>query len=112
RTPVGPPRTRPVVRVDTGARRRHTIAFADAATPRRKARPAGVIGVEIWVKLGDPPPRDAGELAFVSVVTRTPHVVDYPGEHGGVTAHYMLRWVGTTGETGPWSETASATIVA
>ena len=30
--------------------------------------------------------------------------------HGGVTAHYMLRWVSTTGEKGPWSETASATI--
>ena len=28
----------------------------------------------------------------------------------GNTAHYMLRWVATTGEKGPWSETASATI--
>ena len=25
-------------------------------------------------------------------------------------AHYMLRWESTRGETGPWSETASATI--
>ena len=29
---------------------------------------------------------------------------------GGQTAHYMLRWVSTSGEKGPWSETASATI--
>ena len=29
---------------------------------------------------------------------------------GGKTAHYTLRWVATTGEKGPWSETASATI--
>ncbi len=36
----------------------------------------------------------------------------YPGsgEDGGKTAHYMLRWVATTGEKGPWRETASATI--
>ncbi len=32
------------------------------------------------------------------------------GEDGGQTAHYMLRWVSTGGEKGPWSETASATI--
>jgi len=25
-------------------------------------------------------------------------------------AHYMLRWVNTRGQKGPWSETASATI--
>jgi len=25
-------------------------------------------------------------------------------------AHYTLRWVATTGEKGPWTETASATI--
>ena len=25
------------------------------------------------------------------------------------TAHYMLRWINTKGDKGPWSETASAT---
>ena len=37
-------------------------------------------------------------------------MVDYPGEDDGKATHYMLRWVGTTGEKGPWSETAIATI--
>ncbi len=37
-------------------------------------------------------------------------VAHYSGADGGQTAHYMLRWVNTTGEKGPWSETASATI--
>ena len=50
------------------------------------------------------------EPSFLPVDTRTPHVVDYPGEGGGKTAHYMLRRAATTGEKGPWSETASATI--
>ncbi|HUU97783.1 MAG TPA: hypothetical protein VM487_18765 [Phycisphaerae bacterium] len=83
---------------------------------------------------GDPPPVDPGELTFLSLDTRTPYVADFPGEDGGKTAHYMLRWVATTGEKGPpaldgpprtksavaqrqglaagqgWSETASATI--
>lgn len=31
-------------------------------------------------------------------------------QHSGKTARFMLRWVSTSGEKGPWSETASATI--
>ena len=109
-TPQVPPKTRPVVSVDTSQRLQHTIAFADEATPTRKAKPAGVMGAELWVKVGDPPPVDPSELTFLSLDTRTPYVADFPGEDGGKTAHYMLRWVATTGEKGPWSETASATI--
>ena len=109
-TPAGPPVTRPVVRVDSGQRLRHTIHFADEATPTRRAKPPGVMGAEIWVKLGDPPPDGPSELKFLSIDTRTPHTAEFPGTDGGRTAHYMLRWVATTGEKGPWSETASATI--
>lgn len=29
-------------------------------------------------------------------------------EDGGKTAHYMLRWVATAGEKGPWSSAGSA----
>ena len=32
------------------------------------------------------------------------------GADANKVAHYMLRWESTRGETGPWSETASATI--
>ena len=109
-TPTGPPTTRPVVRVDTGQRLRHTVQFADEATPTRRAKPSGAMGAEIWVKVGDPPPDGPSELRFLSVATRTPHVAEFPGPDGGKTAHYMLRWIATTGEKGPWSETASATI--
>ena len=34
------------------------------------------------------------------------------GEDGGKLAHYLLRWVNTKGETGPWGQVASATIPA
>jgi len=98
-----------------------TARLADESTPTRKAKPAGVMGAEIWVKVGDPPPTGPSELSFLPVDTRPPYVADYPGEDGGKTAHCMLRWpaldatarcqgVSTSGEKGPWSETASATI--
>ncbi len=57
-----------------------------------------------------PPPPGPSEPSFLSVDMRTPCVVNCPDEGGGKTARYMLRWVSTIDEKGPWSETASATI--
>lgn len=31
---------------------------------------------------------------------------------GGMQAHYLSRWVSTSGATGPWGDTASATVAA
>ncbi len=53
---------------------------------------------------------DSSELTFLAVDTRAPYLSEYPGGDGGKMAHYMLRWINTRGETGPWSETVSATI--
>ncbi|MCH8808045.1 MAG: hypothetical protein IH986_18415, partial [Planctomycetes bacterium] len=72
-TPVGPPLTRPVASVDTSERLQHTISFADEATPTRRAKPAGVRGAQIWVKIGDPAPTDPSELTFLATDTRTPY---------------------------------------
>jgi len=111
----GPPTRRQVVRVDTSQRLQRMIHFADESTPTRKAKPDGVMGAEVWVKVapaGDPPPADSAELTFLAVDTQTPYTTDFDGADAGKTAHYMLRWVSTTGEKGPWSETASATVEA
>ncbi len=109
-TPVGPPTSRPVAVVDTSQRLQHTIEFVDETTLTSKAKPAGVRGAQIWVKIGDPPPVDPNELTFLATDTRTPYVANFDGADANKVAHYMLRWESTRGETGPWSETASATI--
>ena len=111
-TPSPAPRTRPVVTVDFSKRLRHTLRYVDSATPTRRARPRGVIGAEVWVQVAaaGEPPRDPSDLKFLLLSTRTPAVTEFTGPDGGKTAHYMLRWLSTRGETGPWSETASATV--
>ncbi len=109
-TPVGPPTSRPVVSVDTSQRLQHTIAFADELTALSRAKPPGVRGAQIWVKIGDPAPTDPNELTFLATDTRTPYVTDFDGADANKVAHYMLRWESTRGDVGPWSETASATI--
>ena len=114
-SPTGGISTRPVGVVDTSQRLRHEIRFTDEATPTSRAKPAGIMGCEIWVKvaaLNEPPPADPGELSFAGLDTASPYTVEYAGADGGKTAHYMLRWVRSDNEKGPWSETVSATITA
>jgi len=110
RTPVGAPTSRPILSVDTSQRLRRTVSFVDETTPTSKAKPDGVMGCEIWVKVGGVPPTDLSELQFLGLDTRTPYTTEFDGEDAGKTAHYMARWTNTKGQQGPWSETASATI--
>jgi len=112
-TALGGITTRPVGMVDTSQRLRHEIRFTDEATPTSRAKPAGVMGCEIWVKVlptGDPPPVGSDGLTFLTLDTATPYIAEFDGADGGKTAHYMLRWVKSSGDKGPWSETVSATI--
>ena len=112
-TPVTAPTSRPLVMVDFSKRLRHTLSYADESTPTRRARPHGVLGAEVWVMVtapGDPQPSGPSMLNFMLLSTRTPAVTEFTGADAGKTAHYMLRWLSTRGEAGPWSETASATI--
>jgi hypothetical protein len=111
-SPPRPPRaaTRPVGLVSTAQRLRHEIRFFDEATPTRKAKPDGVMGCEIWVKVGTTPPTDPSECTFLALDTASPYLAEFDGADAGKTAYHMLRWVTTRGEKGPWSETVAATI--
>lgn len=111
-TPVGPPSTRPIASITLGQRLQHTLNFVDEATPTRRAKPAGAIGVEVWGKVGTTPPANEGELRFMRIDSSTPAVLNFTAEDGNKTAYYWTRWVTATGERGPWSEQVSATIAA
>ena len=104
------PTTRPVAQIDTSQRLRHTISWTDELTPTTRARPDGVSGCEIFSKVGEPAPVDPEELKYLALDTATPYIVFFDGSDAGKIAYYMLRWVSTRGERGPWSHTVSATI--
>lgn len=112
RTPVAVPRTSPITQVIVTDRLEHSLMFSDASTPTRKARPSGCSGAEVYIAIADQVPQDPTEYRFAALATRTPHVLKFKGEDGGKLAHYLLRWVNTKGETGPWGQVASATIPA
>lgn len=63
-----------------------------------------------------PPPNasggDGGAYRSIGSVTRGETTLSFESDKGGMQAHYLSRWVSTSGATGPWSETASATVAA
>jgi hypothetical protein len=109
-TPVGPPVSSPVLQVDTSQRLQITVSFADEGTPTNKAKPAGVMGCEIWMKLDGAAPTDLDDCVFVTLDTRTPHLVTFDGADAGKPVHFIGRWVSTRGDKGPISETVSTTV--
>jgi len=109
---IGAPTTAPICTIECGSRLQQTLRFVDSATPTRKAKPHGAIGVEIWNKVGATPPSGEGDLRFVAVDTNSPYVMNFDSADGGKTNYVWMRWVSPTGERGPWSEQAQATIAA
>lgn len=110
RTAVPVPTTSPVGSVDFSVRLQHTVHFSDEASPRSKAKPAGVHGCEIYMKVDGEAPKDASELTYVATDTATPYVLKFDGSKAGKMVYYWLRWVNTRGETGPWSIAVSAMV--
>ena len=111
-TPVPAPTTAPVLNIVTSERLRHVVeASKTALEGGALGKPTGVRGVQLWRKIGDPAPVDESDLEFVSEFTRTRMTLDYQMAQGGLTVYYQARWVGTRGDTGPWGELVSATVV-
>lgn len=109
-TKVGVPTTAPTAMIEQTNRLQHTIHFANSTTPTSKAKPAGVRGCQIWVKIGTAPPVSASDLQDLATDTRTPYVAGFDQVDAIKTADDWLRWENTKGETGPWSAVMSATI--
>ncbi|MEZ6126399.1 MAG: hypothetical protein R3C49_25020 [Planctomycetaceae bacterium] len=112
RTPVPVPHTFPTITVVGSDRLELTVMYSDVSTPTRKGRPAGVRGCEVYCSVAETPPASPEDYRFVAFSTRTPEVVTFRSEEGSGTANFLLRWVNTKGEAGPWSQVASATIPA
>ncbi len=116
------PTTAPIALVESGQRLTHQLrpsaAFKgrlDESTPTRRARPKGVQRAEVFVALtppGSPAPANPGDYRYIGSVTRGETTLSFESDKGGMQAHYLSRWVSTSGATGPWSDTASATVAA
>ena len=114
-SPAPAPSSRPLALVESGQRLTHQLRLVDESTPTRRARPKGVQRAEVFVALtppGQPAPANPSDYRYIGSVTRGETTLSFESDKGGMQAHYLSRWVSTSGATGPWSETASATVAA
>ncbi|HEY0049634.1 MAG TPA: hypothetical protein VGB68_10135 [Pyrinomonadaceae bacterium] len=109
RTEAGAPVSVPFALIDLG-KLRHTLNFRDAATPDTDKKPGGILGAEIWYKIGGTAPVDNKECQFLALDTATPYVIQFDGADAGKTVYYLLRWQSKNGDKGDWSDVAQATV--
>ena len=106
-SPVPPPVTAPSILLQSAVIGLLNLAFRDSTSPTVRAKPAGVIGCEVWASVGTVAAIDPSQCAFVGMFTKTP--LQLPtGAVGGKVVTVFARWANRSGAggvaaTGPWS---------
>ena len=112
-TPIAAPTTWPVGRiVDQGARRQAVHWVDQLHADPAEAKPHGIQLCELWLKIGDPKPIDETGCVLIKRCTRTPFVYQFAAADVGKTAYWLLRWVSTKAEFGPWAPAVVVTVPA
>lgn len=111
-TPVPAPTTQPVLSVIGNAGQTITFNYHDSTTPLARAKPYGVIGVQLQYKLGVTPPTGWGDGVFVGTFGRAPYRVTMPPASVGSVVHFVARYVTRRGLTGPISPTVTTVVAA
>jgi hypothetical protein len=108
-TPLDPI-TAPVARLIIDGPLCVRLDLYDEEEPGRGALPEDVVGCEIWMFMGDEPPESPLHYDHLCTTTQLRYIRLFDEEHAGRAVHFLARWHGTTGEHGPWSEVATATV--
>jgi hypothetical protein len=102
----------PLAVIDISKRQKHIMRIDNNTSGGiRKAKPAGALGAEVYVKVGEAP-SGVSDMRLVGIATKSKFEIEYPDDEAGKQAYYQLRWVTSAGEKGSWSEVESATIAA
>jgi hypothetical protein len=110
-TPSPVPSTAPMLqKVDSSTRAILRLFFADSATPTKRQKPTGVMYCEIREQIGGTAPVNPETMTFLAAETRSPYRADFDAMDVGKPVWFVLRWVNTRGESGPWSEIFSEIV--
>jgi hypothetical protein len=110
-TPVAPPTTFPVVDLLAATPGQIKIQYRDSETPDSKAKPYGVVQMEVWVAVASAPVVDPALAVYFGPATKSPHFVDFEPASAGDVATFFCRWRNRNGGVGPWSSPVSMIVV-
>ncbi len=112
---AGAPTTAPVARVEKIIRLRHQLRLTDSASPTRAAKPRDAFCAEVRLAIVDvnhATPLDPLAMPTLALVTDGKVQAEFASENKGKQAVYAVRWIGPTGEPGPWGEEVRAVVAA
>lgn len=108
----GKPRAAPIIGITKATAWVHHLVFHAKDTPRRKAKPEGAVGLQLFVAVADGPVTKPGEARLRGMYTRSRAQVKHATAARAKTATYFARYVSAKGEAGPYSAPASMVIAA
>jgi hypothetical protein len=112
RTPVPAPSVLPGVVLEETRRLEQTVRIVDSSDPTRKAKPQGVSGWQVFVKVSPTQPADTAECALASTSGKSKVTLSFAGGDAGKIAWLMVRAVNSKGEAGPASDPVEILIAA
>lgn len=115
-TPIPAPTSFPILGLRKATPLQHTLQYSDSEDPDGKAKPFGVIGLELWRAVGEVAAVDPAQATYYGTVTKSPYRSNFISENRGKICTYFGRWVtrsGTGGvaQTGPWSAPLDVTVI-
>lgn len=111
-TPHPAPGTYPLLMPTAMSVGSQTIRAVDSASPARRARPKGTIGLLVFRTVEDGPAADPARAQFLALATTSAVESRFNQSDHGKTATYFARWVNARGDPGPWGPAASMPIAA
>lgn len=116
RPPIPAPTTQPTLALVSAVHNQQTLSYKDQSTPTTKAKPFGVIGLDLRQKIAVAAATGPDDCAPLGVVTKSPTVIGTDSGDVGKLATYYGRWATRSGpggkaQFGPWSAALVVAIV-
>lgn len=115
-TPVPPPTTTVTLSLVSGAHLTHQLGYKDTSTPTAKAKPPGVIALQLFRAVGLTPATDPSQAVYYDVWTKSPNISTFQSADVGKVCSYFARWAtrggpGGSAQYGPWSAAFNVQIM-
>lgn len=99
-TPVPPPTTVPTLAQINVIPGQISVAYRDQSTPTSKAKPPGVIGMNLFVAIGVVAATDPSQAKFFATYTKSPLVMPTQSGDRGKHATLFAQWTTRSGAGG------------
>jgi hypothetical protein len=100
----------PSVTVDKVAHLLHKLRMVDPGNPKTRGKPKGMRAIQVYRFIGTAAPADSSAYQHLGDATKFSYVSNFADAGVLKKAWYIVRYVNSRGEAGPFSDAVSAAI--